>query len=154
MKPNLTIYLFSIILFLFGHQAKCQKSDSAKSETILKHETPYRKGKNKWLNSNGFNTETYDWNHPEINLYLDESLKKRSVGNILVYSGGVLIVTGLFLNVVGSFVDSAFSNKPDEPYQVIKAPYFLGGAMVVSSIPFHIKSNKKLKLAIKINSNR
>ncbi|MEQ6166641.1 hypothetical protein AAOE16_05550 [Ekhidna sp. MALMAid0563] len=153
MKP-ITTNLLSVLMLFCCYQVQGQNIDSTNNETIIKRENPYRKGKTKWLNSSGFNTETYNWNHPEINLYLDESLKKRSVGNILVYSGGVIIVTGLFLNVVGSFVDSAFSNKPDEPYQVFKAPYFLGGAMVVSSIPFHIKSNKKLKQAIKLKKSR
>lgn len=112
-------------------------------------ENPYGKGRTKWLKQNGFDTDSYQWDNPEINLYLDQTFKSRSVGNIVGFTGLGIFVVGLAANAMGRIAKDIGSSKPDEPYRVFKAPYYLGGALIVSSIPFHIKSNKKLKLAIK-----
>ncbi|WP_425392408.1 hypothetical protein [Ekhidna sp.] len=150
MKPNLTTYLLAALLLLCGYHVQSQNSDSTTSQTIVKLENPYKKGKTKWLNNNGFDTKSYDWDNPDINLYLDQSLKSRSTGNVLIFTGGTLIAAGLVINVLASFAHSIGDSKPGEPYQVFTEPYYLGGALVVSSIPFLIKSDKKLKQAIKI----
>lgn len=152
MNPNLT-YLFCAITILCSYQLKGQKTDTTYQETIVKLENPYGKGRTKWLKQNGFDTDNYQWDNPEINLYLDQALKSRSTGDIMGFTGLGIFVVGLAANAMGRIAKDIGSSKPDEPYRVFKAPYYLGGALIVSSIPFHIKSNKKLKKAIQKTSN-
>ena len=64
MKRILTTFLFCMTI-LISSLVKAQKSDSTQAlEPILKIENPYKKGKTKWLNSQGFNTSSYRWYDP------------------------------------------------------------------------------------------
>jgi len=150
MNSNLTTYLFSSLILFCSYQLKGQNSDTTDQETIVKLENPYGKGRTKWLIRNGFDTDSYNWDNPEINLYLDQTFKSRLTGNILGFTGLGIFVFGLAANTIGRLADDIGSSKPDEPYRIFKEPYYLGGALIISSIPFHIKSNRKLKSAIKL----
>ena len=152
MNPNLT-YLLCALILSFCLELKGQQPDTTHQETIVKMENTYGKGRTKWLKQNGFDTDNYQWDNPEINLYLDQALKSRSTGDIMGFTGLGIFVVGLAANAMGRLAKDIGSSKPDEPYRVFKAPYYLGGALIVSSIPFHIKSNKKLKRAIQKTSN-
>ncbi len=147
MKLTITTYLFSIG-FLLSIQSSAQEPESSQpTKSVVKIDNPYKKGRTKWLNSHGFNTKTYDWRDAEINLYVEKAVKNRTTGNILAYSGGGIIVTGLLLNLAGSLAKEINSSNPDEPYQVFKAPYYLGGALSVSGIVMHLKAESNLKKA-------
>ncbi|MEQ9006309.1 MAG: hypothetical protein RLP12_00385, partial [Ekhidna sp.] len=106
MKPHLTTPLILILIFISGFQLKAQETDSTKAETILKLENPYKKNRTKWLIENGFNTGTYSWDDPTVNLYLDQAVKNRSTGNVLGITGGGIVVLGLAKNALGSLVKS------------------------------------------------
>ena len=154
MKPNLTTSLILILIFILGFQLNAQETDTTRAETILKSENPYKKNRTKWLNENGFNTSTYSWDDPTINLYLDQAVKNRSTGNVIGITGGGIVVLGLAMNVVGSLVKSISDSNPDEPYQVVKGPYYLGGAMVATSIGLHFQAHSKLKKAREARSKK
>jgi hypothetical protein len=154
MKPTLTTYLLLILISFSCFQLNAQKSDTTRSETVLKLENPYKKNRTKWLNENGFNTSTYSWDDPVINLYLDQAVKNRSTGNVLGYTGGGILVLGLLVNGMGALVREISDSRPGEPFQVVKEPYYLGGAMVLTSICVHINAKSKLKKAIEVLNNK
>ena len=148
-----TLISLSIIV-LFSYLAKGQ-SGTTSTETILKLENPYKKNRTKWLNKNGFNTNTYTWDDPEINLYLDQAVKKRSAGNVLVYTGGGILAFGLFANFVGRMIHEISEDKePGEEYQVFKGPYYLGGTLAASAIVLHLNADSKLKKARKAREKK
>lgn len=147
MKPTLTTYLLCVIIIL-SFKIDAQEIDTLNNEeTILKIDHSYRKGQIKWLNENGFKTDSYHWEDSEINLYLDKSLNSRSASNILGAAGGTIFVMGLLANFMGSLSHDISNNDPDETYQVIKGPYYIGGAMIVTSVALSFDSLAKLKKA-------
>lgn len=149
MKPNLTTYLFCIAIF-FSLLAHAQEMDSTQTdETILKIENPYKKGQTKWLNTYGFYTDGYDWSDPAINLNIEKAVKRRSTGNLLGIIGGSVLVLGLAANIFGSLAHDISDSNPNEEYQVIKGPYYIGGAMVATSIGLSFDSIAKLNKAKK-----
>lgn len=145
MKPILTTIFTLILILTFCSRLHAQKSDTAKVETILKSENPYRKNQTRWLNSNGFNTSSYDWSDPAINLYLNQAVRSRSTGNVIGFVGGAVVLLGLTANFFGSVFHE--DNDPGEEYQIMKGPYYLGGAMVATSIGLNIRAHSKLKKA-------
>ncbi|WP_436517312.1 hypothetical protein [Ekhidna sp. To15] len=147
MKLTLTTYLFCIVL-LFSIESLSQEADSTQAqETIVKIQNPYKKGRTKWLNENGFITKSYDWSDPAINLYLKKAVKRRTAANILGVTGGTVFLLGLCANFVGSVFHEDRVGR--EEYQVIKGPYFLGGAMVATSIGLSFDSIAKVNKAKK-----
>lgn len=147
MKLTLTTYLFCTV-FLFSIQLHSQETDSTQSaETIVKIENPYKKGKTKWLNENGFNTSSYTWNDVQINLALDKAVKNRSTGNVLGYTGGGVILFGLLANMAGRLAYEVSNNDPDRQFQIFKGPYYLGGVLITSSLVLHVNALSKLKKA-------
>lgn len=148
-----TLISLSVIV-LFSYLAKGQ-SDTTSTETILKLENPYKKNRTKWLNKNGFNTNTYSWDDPKINLHVNQAVKNRSAGNVFAYTGGSILAIGMFVNFVGRFVHDAWGEKePGDEYQVIKAPYYLGGTLAVSSIVCHLNAASHLKKAKKAREKK
>ncbi|MEP1032687.1 hypothetical protein [Ekhidna sp.] len=146
MKLKLTTYLFSCTI-LFSILANAQEAEAPVGDTILENENPYRKGQTKWLNQNEFYTEGYDWSDPEINLFLNKAVKRRSTSNALGIVGGSILVLGLVANITGSLVHSISDSNPNEEYQVIKGPYYLGGALVVTSVALSFDAIAKLNKA-------
>ncbi|WP_421762948.1 hypothetical protein [Ekhidna sp.] len=154
MKPTRTTCLFLIIL-LFSFYVEAQEEDETPtSETILKVEPPFRKGQLKWLNENGFETHLYTWDEAEVNLYLNKSLERRSTANIIGAVGGTILVMGLAANFMGSLAHDISNNDPDETYQVFKAPYYLGGTMIVASVGLSFDALSKLKKAKTARANK
>lgn len=147
MNPNLTTPLILVLIFISGFQLKAQETDTARAETILKQENPYKKNRTKWLNENRFNTSTYAWNDSAINLNIEKAIKRRSTSNIVGFTGGGILVLGLLANIVGSVVHDIGDHDLGEEYQVIKGPYYLGGIMIASSVALSFDSLGKLKKA-------
>lgn len=147
MNSNLTTYLLVVLIFFIGYQSKGQNLNTTKLETVVKLENPYGKGRTKWLKNNGFDTDTYMWDNPEINLRIKQAIKNRSTGNIVGFTGLGIFIFGLAANAMGRLAHDIGSSKPDEPYLVFKEPYYLGGALIVTSIPLHFKSRRKLRTA-------
>lgn len=154
MKTLLTTYLF-VLFMLSSVFSSAQSMDSIqKTQTVMKMENPYKKGRTKWLNENGFNTKSYTWDDSEINLYLNQSVKNRSAGNVLGYTGGGVILFGLLANLAGRFAYEVSNNDPNRQYHVFKAPYYLGGVLVASSVVLHVRSLSKLKKAKSIRERK
>ncbi|WP_370089703.1 hypothetical protein [Ekhidna sp.] len=147
MKPILTTIFILILILTFCSRLHAQESDTLKAETILRLENPYKKNRTKWLNENGFNTSTYSWDDPTINLYLNQAVKRRSKANVIGIVGGSILVLGLAANAMGRLVESINDSNPDDPYQVMKGPYYIGGAMIVTSVGLSLDSLAKLKKA-------
>ncbi|MEO9481896.1 MAG: hypothetical protein ABJG47_00530 [Ekhidna sp.] len=141
-----TLFLFSFFL------ANGQEPDTTASETVLKIQNPYKKNRTKWLNSNGFITESYDWSDPSINLYLEKAVKRRTTSNIMGVTGGTILLLGLCANLVGSVFHEDRDGR--EEYQVIKGPYFVGGAMVATSIGLSFDSIAKVNKAKKAKEKK
>ena len=73
--------LVTIILLLNiePNQLNAQSIDSLKLENFLNYRAnPYNSSRTKWLKKNGFNMDEYDWNNPNINLILDNALRKKT----------------------------------------------------------------------------
>ena len=150
MKSLLTILTLSLCFSAFS-----QSVDTTHvPETVLKLEKPLRKGQIKWMNNNGFETQTYDWNDPVINLHLTKASKRHSKANWIGIVGGSILVLGLAANAMGSLAKSVSDSNPDEPYQVVKGPYYLGGAMVATSVVLSFDSIAKLNKAKKLREKK
>jgi hypothetical protein len=73
----------TLLLNLEPNQLIAQSIDSLKQENSLNYKAnPYNSSRTKWLKSNGFKTEEYNWNNPNINLILDKALKKKTGARI------------------------------------------------------------------------
>ena len=83
-------------------------------------------------------------NVPEIDLYMNKANKQRKTGNILLISGGGLIVTGLIVGTSGDgkgFIDAnALAGS---------GIFLLGGLSALTSIPFYISANNNRKKSLK-----
>ncbi len=153
MRLQLCILFLSLGMMFPKFLAAQEDNSSNHQETVLKKES-LKKGKKKWLNKNGFNTETYDWNDPVINLNLSKAAKRHSTSNAIGFVGGGILVLGLIGNFMGSLSHNISNSKPNESYQVFSAPYYIGGAMVATSIGLSIDSIVKLNKAKKAREKK
>lgn len=146
---SITTYLSICLISIISFTTNAQEQETSQAETLVKNENQYRKGQLKWLNSNDFNTSMYDWSDPTINLYVNQAVKRQSKAKWIGIVGGSILVLGLAANAMGSLAKSINDSNPDEPYQVMKGPYYLGGAMVVTSVVLSFDSMAKLNKAKK-----
>ena len=149
MKATLLIVL--ALLFSFNTFSQI---DSIRSETILKIEKPdYRKAQLKWLNKEGFDTESYGWDDLYINSSVDMSLKQRNWGDVIGVTGGSLILINVLKNFIFGPLVHSLSDEGGK-YQPSNDLYLVGGAMVGGSLYLHIKSKSNLEKAKKRRKNR
>lgn len=118
-------------------------------ETILKVEKPnYRRSQIKWLNKEGFDTDSYEWNDPNINLLLDKSLKQRSWGDISGITGGTLVAINLLSNfVLGPILHSLSDDHDKGEFKPSNQLYYIGGTMIAASFALNLSALGKLSKA-------
>lgn len=145
MKPILTTIFTLILILTFCSQLNAQESDTVKAKTILKLENPYKKNQTKWLNSNEFNTSSYDWSNPAVNLYLDRAVKNRSTGNALGLAGGAALLLGVLTSIQAGVMRS--SGNSEGSNSTINPFYLIGGTFVVTSIGLKMDSHNQLRNA-------
>lgn len=153
MKPNLTLFLTFFSITIFSFQLKGQEAGTISTgsfETILKLENPYSENRTKWLNRNGFKTDTYNWNDPAINLYLDRAVKNRSTGNAFGFIGGAALFIGVLINIQAGVVRS--SGNSVESKSTINPFYLIGGTFVVTSIGLKMDAHNQLRNAKEIRA--
>lgn len=139
MKLSPIILLLILMVLSFNMTNAQETGIKNKEPTVLKIENPYKKGKTKWLNNNGFETSTYDWSDIEVNLLIDKSLKRRSTGNLLGFTGGGILLLGLYANLVAS----TFQRES----KVINGPYIVGGTLIATSVVLSFNSISLLNKA-------
>ncbi|WP_370089704.1 hypothetical protein [Ekhidna sp.] len=145
MKPILTTIFILILILTFCSRLHAQESDTTKTETILRLKNPYKKNQSKWLNSNDFNTSSYDWSDPVINLHLDRAVKNRSTGNAFGFIGGAALFIGVLTSIQAGVVRS--SGNSVESKSTINPFYLIGGTFVMTSIGLKMDANNQLRNA-------
>ncbi|WP_420581184.1 hypothetical protein [Reichenbachiella sp.] len=147
--------LILLFMFLWLVQKAQAQNDKRAENTILrleKEKTPYSKSKNKYLLSNGFDVNSYEWDDPEINLCLKKSLKNRAASNVTLGSGVGLVILNLAVNVMGQLAHTANNNSEGE-YKPYTSLYWIGGAAICSSVVFRLVSSKQIKKANRLNKS-
>ena len=87
-------------------------------------------------------------NNDEINRYLQKSHSKRKTANVLLITGGALILTGVIVATTGNQDGGWFFS----PSQLVGASVFsLGTFSVVASIPFYISAGHNKSKSRKIS---
>ncbi|MDW3211050.1 MAG: hypothetical protein R8N23_14330 [Reichenbachiella sp.] len=144
--------LILLLIFLWLTQNAQAQKDKRAENTILKldgEENPYSESKNRYLINHGFDVESYDWNDPQINLYLKKSLNNRTASNVTLGSGVGLVILNLTVNALGRIAHTA-NNNSEGNYQPHTTLYWIGGAAICSSVAFRLVSSKQIERANKL----
>lgn len=87
-------------------------------------------------------------NSTEINEYLEKSNRQRKTGNVLLITGGTLILSGVIVGVTGNKNRSFIISQSDIAGASLVTLGLLSG---LTSVPFYISANSNKKKSLKIS---
>lgn len=152
MKPTLIAFL--LLTAIFCHfRANAQQPDSVEVNETFFVRKDLGKGQIKWLNQYGFETEGYEWNDPAIKMNVRKALRRRDLSTMMGIVGGGAIVMGAIYNLfLGPLAHSV--GDTGGTFKGSNASYYIGGAMVVTSITLSFNSLSKLNKAKKAREKK
>jgi hypothetical protein len=118
------------------------QSDAGELFTEIIFDSPFSKSQNRWLDNQGFDRKTYNWDDLEINRELKQGIKFRNQGKGALITGVSIAGVYLYAVIVRTLSDdrSKTNIDPGPFFVAISVPLIWG--MVTSSI-----ANNKIRRA-------
>ncbi len=129
-----------------------QKTDSVKVKKTFFTGRDLRKGQVNWLDQQGFQTKGYEWNDPTIKLEIRKALNRRDLSYGLGIIGGSVLFTKAILSILLAPIANRNSDSGSSTNS--NAAYYIGGAMVATSIGLSFDANKRVKKAKKAREKK